>query len=54
MRLMHYPIGHITGWRLFFNDPLMVHTFIHQIFPVGIKWKDWREQKGELFQAIHL
>ncbi|NIG88086.1 lipoprotein-releasing ABC transporter permease subunit LolC [Serratia symbiotica] len=53
-RLMRYPAGNITGWRLFLQQPLMVDTLSQQPLPQGTEWKDWRERKGELFQAVHM
>jgi lipoprotein-releasing system permease protein len=53
-RLMRYPSGNITGWRLFLDQPLMVDTLSQQALPQGTEWKDWRERKGELFQAVHM
>ncbi|NIG62157.1 MAG: lipoprotein-releasing ABC transporter permease subunit LolC [Serratia symbiotica] len=53
-RLMRYPAGNITGWRLFLQQPLMVDTLSQQRLPQGTEWKDWRERKGELFQAVHM
>lgn len=53
-RLMRYPAGWITGWRLFLQQPLIVDTLSQQTLPQGTKWKDWRERKGELFQALHM
>ncbi len=53
-RLMRYPAGNITGWRLFLQQPLMVDTLSHQTLPQGTEWKDWRERKGELLQAVHM
>lgn len=53
-RLMRYPTGNITGWRLFLQQPLMVDTLSQQTLPQGTEWKDWRERKGELFQAVHM
>ncbi|NIH11563.1 MAG: lipoprotein-releasing ABC transporter permease subunit LolC [Serratia symbiotica] len=53
-RLMRYPAGNITGWRLFLQQPLMVDTLSQQTLPQGTEWKDWRERKGELFQAVHM
>lgn len=49
-RLMRYPQGNITGWRLWLNQPLQVDTLSQQTLPEGTKWQDWRERKGELFQ----
>lgn len=53
-RLIRYPAGNITGWRLFLQQPLMVDTLSQQTLPQGTEWKDWRERKGELFQAVHM
>lgn len=52
--LMRYPTSHITGWRLFLQNPLMVDTLSQQTLSQEIKWKDWRDRKGELFQAVHM
>lgn len=53
-RLMHYPIGYVTGWRLWLQQPLAVDTLSQQNLPEGLVWKDWRERKGELFQAVRM
>lgn len=53
-RLMRYPAGNITGWRLFLQNPLTVDTPSQQTLPQGTEWKDWRERKGELFQAVRM
>ncbi|ANE74011.1 lipoprotein-releasing ABC transporter permease subunit LolC [Dickeya solani] len=53
-RLMRYPLGNITGWRLWLNQPLTVDTLSQQALPPGTEWKDWRERKGELFQAVRM
>lgn len=53
-RLMHYPIGNITGWRLYLKTPLTVDSLSQQPLPSGITWHDWRERKGEFFQAIRM
>lgn len=53
-RLMRYPAGNITGWRLWLNEPLKVDTLSQQTFPPGTQWQDWRERKGELFQAVRM
>ncbi|MFI8418468.1 lipoprotein-releasing ABC transporter permease subunit LolC [Serratia sp. NPDC078593] len=53
-RLMRYPAGNITGWRLFLQQPLAVDTLSQQTLPQGSVWKDWRERKGELFQAVRM
>ncbi|MEQ9745242.1 lipoprotein-releasing ABC transporter permease subunit LolC [Pectobacterium actinidiae] len=53
-RLMRYPANHITGWRLWLEKPLLVDTLSTQTLPEGTVWKDWRERKGELFQAVNM
>ncbi|MCA6973890.1 lipoprotein-releasing ABC transporter permease subunit LolC [Pectobacterium carotovorum] len=53
-RLMRYPANHITGWRLWLEKPLSVDTLSTQTLPQGTVWKDWRERKGELFQAVRM
>jgi lipoprotein-releasing system permease protein len=51
---MRYPPGEISGWRLFLQDPLNVAHLSQQILPKGLVWHDWRERRGELFQAVNL
>lgn len=53
-RMMRYPSGHITGWRLFLDEPLKVDTLSQQSLPEGLVWTDWRERKGEFFQAVRM
>ena len=53
-RLMRYPAGNITGWRLWLDKPLQVDSLSQQKLPEGMVWKDWRERKGELFQAVRM
>lgn len=53
-RLMRYPTGHITGWRLWLENPLDIVAFSAQTVPQGLVMKDWRERKGELFQAVRM
>ncbi|MEW7311393.1 lipoprotein-releasing ABC transporter permease subunit LolC [Buttiauxella gaviniae] len=53
-RLMRYPAGNITGWRLWLAEPLKVDVLSQQKLPQGTEWKDWRERKGELFQAVRM
>lgn len=53
-RLMRYSAGNITGWRLFLSQPLSVDNLSQQTLPEGTVWKDWRERKGELFQAVRM
>ena len=51
-RLLHYSDNTISGWRLFFDDPFVVGDLSHQTLPKGWHWSDWRDQRGELFQAV--
>ncbi|EOU9539449.1 lipoprotein-releasing ABC transporter permease subunit LolC [Cronobacter dublinensis] len=53
-RLMRYPAGNITGWRLWLNEPLKVDVLSQQTLPSGTEWHDWRDRKGELFQAVRM
>lgn len=53
-KLLHYSPGTISGWRLFFNDPFVVSELAQQPLPEGWQWSDWREQRGELFQAVRM
>ena len=41
-RLMRYPLGNITGWRLWLDKPLQVDTLSQQTLPPGTQWQDWR------------
>ncbi|BAE74351.1 Lipoprotein-releasing system transmembrane protein LolC [Sodalis glossinidius str. 'morsitans'] len=53
-RLMRYPAGYITGWRLWLQQPLAVDELSARPLPDGLVWHDWRERKGELFQAVRM
>lgn len=53
-RLMRYPAGAVTGWRLWLTSPLAVDKLSQQPLPSGLNWKDWRDRKGELFQAVRM
>ncbi|AIN47346.1 lipoprotein-releasing ABC transporter permease subunit LolC [Candidatus Palibaumannia cicadellinicola] len=53
-RLMHYPSGYVTGLRLWLQQPLSVDRLSQQHLPDGLVWKDWRERKSELFQAVRM
>ena len=53
-RVMRYPLGNITGWRLWLDKPLSVDALSQQKLPDGLTWKDWRERKGDLFQAVRM
>ncbi|MGR6981112.1 lipoprotein-releasing ABC transporter permease subunit [Testudinibacter sp. P27/CKL/0425] len=51
-RLLRIPPQEVQGLRLFLDDPFKI-TELTAHFPSD-KWKisDWREQKGEFFQAV--
>lgn len=53
-RLLRLKEGESQGVRLFLNDPFKVPE-LTQYFPADT-WKinDWREQKGEFFQAVRM
>ncbi|MBG3131409.1 lipoprotein-releasing ABC transporter permease subunit LolC [Proteus mirabilis] len=53
-RLMRYQPGNITGWRLFFTDPLNIEKYSEQSLDKNLSWRDWRERKGEFFQAVKM
>lgn len=53
-RLMRYPQGHISGWRLYLNNPLDVAELSQQTLAEGLVWQDWRMRRGELFQAVKM
>ncbi|WP_165862874.1 lipoprotein-releasing ABC transporter permease subunit LolC [Vibrio sinensis] len=53
-RLMRMKADTVTGWRLFFNDPFVVGELSKQALPDGWAWQDWRDQRGELFQAVRM
>ncbi|WP_301099520.1 lipoprotein-releasing ABC transporter permease subunit [Otariodibacter sp.] len=53
-RLLHLDSTHVQGSRVFLTDPFLVSELVNY-FPED-KWKisDWREQKGEFFQAVKM
>ncbi|GKX54473.1 transporter [Leminorella grimontii] len=53
-RLMRYPTGNVSGWRLYLTRPLDIDRVSQQPLPEGLVMKDWRERKGELFQAVRM
>lgn len=53
-RLLRFKSDTISGWRLFFNDPFVVSELATKSLPDGWHWSDWREQRGELFQAVRM
>ena len=52
--LLRYPSNTITSWRLFLDQPLNIGTVTATPLPDGLIYKDWREKRGELFQAIKM
>jgi lipoprotein-releasing system permease protein len=52
-RLMRYPAA-ISPAGACGSTPLKVDTLSQQKLPDGTKWQDWRERKGELFQAVRM
>jgi lipoprotein-releasing system permease protein len=53
-RLMHLPANRVSGWRLYFDDPFIVSDYAKVTLPDGWHWSDWRDQRGELFQAVKM
>lgn len=54
-KLLHYPDNNFTGWRLWLKNPLNIDIIKKNILlSKDMIWKDWREQKGELFNAINM
>ncbi|WP_299018198.1 lipoprotein-releasing ABC transporter permease subunit LolC [uncultured Photobacterium sp.] len=53
-KLLRYKPGEITGWRLFVDDPFVVTELAQLPLDSGWVWSDWREQRGELFQAVKM
>ncbi|MGD8111115.1 lipoprotein-releasing ABC transporter permease subunit LolC [Vibrio sp. TRT 17S01] len=53
-RLMRMKSDRMTGWRLFFDDPFVVGDLSRHELPQGWQWQDWRDQRGELFQAVRM
>lgn len=53
-RLMRMKSETVSGWRLFFSDPFVVSDLSEQPLQAGWEWQDWRDQRGELFQAVKM
>lgn len=54
-RLMRIPPSQVQGFRLFLTDPFEVETLTPQLqHNDNLKVSDWREQKGEFFQAVKM
>lgn len=52
-RLLHYKKDYITGWRLFLKDPFKLDS-LHKNLNSKYKINDWREERGEFFQAVKM
>ncbi len=53
-RLLRYKPEAFTGWRLFLDDPFSVTALAQSDLPDSFRWSDWRDQRGELFQAVKM
>lgn len=53
-RMLRYPDGEVSGFRLWLTKPLAVESTSQQALPAELVWHDWREQKGDLFQAVQM
>lgn len=53
-RLLRYKQDQMTGWRLYLDDPFVVPELAKLKLPNDWTWSDWREQRGELFQAVKM
>ncbi|MCE0492858.1 lipoprotein-releasing ABC transporter permease subunit LolC [Vibrio salinus] len=53
-KLLRYRKSQISGWRLYFHDPFDITSSAFTSLPDGWHWSDWREQRGELFQAVSM
>ncbi|WP_428773683.1 lipoprotein-releasing ABC transporter permease subunit LolC [Vibrio sp.] len=53
-KLMRFGRDQISGWRLYFDDPFVVSELANRPLPEGWLWRDWRDQRGELFQAVRM
>lgn len=53
-RLLRFDNNTISGWRVFLDDPFDVAELSQTALPEDWQWRDWREQRGELFQAVRM
>ncbi|MDP8162200.1 lipoprotein-releasing ABC transporter permease subunit [Pasteurella skyensis] len=53
-RLLHIPPNEVQGYRLFLNDPFQVADLVNYFDQSQWQINDWREQKGEFFQAVKM
>lgn len=53
-KLLRMKSDEMSGWRLYFDDPFMVSELGQKSLPEPWQWQDWRDQRGELFQAVRM
>ena len=54
-RLLRFKNDQLTGWRLYFADPFVVPDIAKRFSTDSTwYWQDWRDQRGELFQAVKM
>ncbi|RQW63252.1 lipoprotein-releasing ABC transporter permease subunit LolC [Vibrio viridaestus] len=53
-KLLRLKENQVSGWRLYFHDPFDISSYSNQQQPDGWHWTDWRDQRGELFQAVSM
>ncbi|XBC43093.1 MAG: FtsX-like permease family protein [Buchnera aphidicola (Meitanaphis flavogallis)] len=49
-----YPKDHITGLRLWLEDPLEIDNYLEHLHLSDIKIKNWKQSRGELLQAAKI
>lgn len=53
-KLLRMKSDEMSGWRLYFDDPFVVSELGQKSLPEPWQWQDWRDQRGELFQAVRM
>lgn len=53
-KLLRMKSDEMSGWRLYFDDPFIVSELGQKPLPERWQWQDWRDQRGELFQAVRM
>lgn len=53
-KLLRMKSDEMSGWRLYFDDPFIVSELGQKSLPELWQWQDWRDQRGELFQAVRM
>lgn len=53
-KLLRMKSDEMSGWRLYFDDPFIVSELGQKSLPEPWQWQDWRDQRGELFQAVRM